>query len=137
MTEQERIILIETEQLAKNNSRRLDNMSIEVKDLRDEQKALYTLTESVKNLVVKLTEVNDKLDDVKSEVNKKLDDVRDEFSNGRNEWYADKAQLEREIFEAKVEPDVDRSNRFKTFVWGLLAVIGGGIITAVLNLILK
>ena len=47
MTEQEKIILIETEQRSKSNSHRIDNMETELRDVKNDQKAIYKIATSV------------------------------------------------------------------------------------------
>lgn len=41
MTEQETVMLIETEQRCKSNTHRIDNLEGELKEIQSEQKAIY------------------------------------------------------------------------------------------------
>lgn len=41
MTEQETVLLIETEQRCKSNTHRIDNLEGELKEIQSEQKAIY------------------------------------------------------------------------------------------------
>ena len=47
MTEQETVLLIETEQRCKSNTHRIDNLEGELKEIQSEQKAIYKIATSV------------------------------------------------------------------------------------------
>ena len=47
MTEQETVLLIETEQRCKSNTHRIDTLEGELKEIQSEQKAIYKIATSV------------------------------------------------------------------------------------------
>ncbi len=47
MTEQETVLLIETEQRCKSNTQRIDNLEGELKESQSEQKPIYKIAPSV------------------------------------------------------------------------------------------
>lgn len=68
MTENERIILIETEQRSKANSHRLDNVQNSIDKMKDENKAIYKIATSVEVMAEKLGNIEDKVDETKRKV---------------------------------------------------------------------
>lgn len=71
MTEAERIILIESEQRAKSNSHRIDKLEEDMKEMKDENKAIYKIATSVEVMAEKLGNIEDKVD----ETNRKVDET--------------------------------------------------------------
>lgn len=69
MTEQERIILIETEQRSKSNTHRLDKMETDMRDIKNDQKALYKIATSVEVIAQRVSNIEDKVDDTNDKVN--------------------------------------------------------------------
>ena len=64
MTEQETVLLIETEQRCKSNTHRIDNLEGELKEIQSEQKAIYKIATSVElsNIEGKVDDTNRKVD---------------------------------------------------------------------------
>ena len=69
MTEQERIILIETEQRSKSNTHRLDTMEAEMREIKNDQKAIYKIATSVEVIAQRVSNIEDKVDDTNNKVN--------------------------------------------------------------------
>lgn len=69
MTEQERIILIETEQRSKSNTHRLDAMEAEMREIKNDQKAIYKIATSVEVIAQRVSNIEDKVDDTNNKVN--------------------------------------------------------------------
>ena len=61
MTEQETVMLIETEQRSKSNAHRLDNMELELKEIQSEQKAIYKIATSVELITQRVSNIEDKV----------------------------------------------------------------------------
>ena len=68
MTENERIILIETEQRSKANSHRLDSVQNSIDKMKEENKAIYKIATSVEVMAEKLGNIEDKVDETKRKV---------------------------------------------------------------------
>lgn len=68
MTENERIILIETEQRSKANSHRIDGVKNEIDKMKEENKAIYKIATSVEVMAEKLGNIEDKVDETKRRV---------------------------------------------------------------------
>ena len=68
MTENERIMLIETEQRSKANSHRLDSIQNSIDKMKEENKAIYKIATSVEVMAEKLGNIEDKVDETKRKV---------------------------------------------------------------------
>lgn len=68
MNEQEKVSLIETEQRSKSNAHRLDNMEAEIKEIKNDQKAIYSIATSVEVIAQRVTNIEAKVDDTNSKV---------------------------------------------------------------------
>ena len=68
MTENERIMLIETEQRSKANSYRLDSVQNSIDKMKEENKAIYKIATSVEVMAEKLGNIEDKIDETKRKV---------------------------------------------------------------------
>ena len=86
MTENEKTVLIETEQRSKSNQRRLDRHESEIKDIREENKALYELSTSIKLIVQDMSGIREDLKDVKQD----MSDVK----NGQDKLAAKVSEIE-------------------------------------------
>lgn len=115
MTEDEKVILIETEQRSKSNTDQIEEIKSDIKEIKQDQKAIYELTYSVKaiaenvaNMKSDLKEVkqgqsdlSDKLDtqikEIKTDVHTKMDTVNERVNNIEQEPYKNFKQTKREI----------------------------------------
>lgn len=77
MTEQERTILIETEQRSKSNQHRLDSMEDEVHSLRDEQRAIYKIAASVEVIADQTKRTQEEVKNMSLKLDKQSDDWRE------------------------------------------------------------
>lgn len=68
MTEQETVMLIETEQRCKSNTHRIDNMEMEIKEIQSEQKAIYKIATSVELIAQRVSNIEGKVDDTNRKV---------------------------------------------------------------------
>lgn len=68
MTDQERIMLIETDQRAKSNSHRLDNAEAEIRDIKNDQKAIYKIATSVEVIAQRLGTIEATVSDTREKV---------------------------------------------------------------------
>lgn len=68
MTEPEKIILIETEQRSKSNGHRLDNIEDEIKEIKNDQKAIYKIATSVEVIAQRVSNIEEKVDDTNRKV---------------------------------------------------------------------
>ncbi|MDE6149432.1 MAG: hypothetical protein K2F81_04980 [Ruminococcus sp.] len=90
MTEQERIILIETEQRSKSNTHRLDAMEAEMREIKNDQKAIYKIATSVEVIAQRVSNIEDKVDDTNNKVNaqaKAWQDTERRLTETQNEPY--------------------------------------------------
>ena len=62
MTEQETVLLIETEQRCKSNTHRIDNLEGELKEIQSEQKAIYKIATSVELIAQRVSNIEGKVD---------------------------------------------------------------------------
>lgn len=76
MTENERIMLIETEQRSKANSHRLDNIQNSIDKMKEENKAIYKIATSVEVMAEKLGNIEDKVDETKRKVDETAETQR-------------------------------------------------------------
>ncbi|MBQ7718763.1 MAG: hypothetical protein IJT38_05630 [Clostridia bacterium] len=68
MTENERTMLIETEQRSKSNSHRIDSIEEDIKEMKEENKAIYRIATSVEVMAEKLGNIEEKVDETKRKV---------------------------------------------------------------------
>ena len=68
MTDQETVMLIETEQRCKSNTHRIDNLENELKEIQSEQKAIYKIATSVELIAQRVSNIETKGDDTNSKV---------------------------------------------------------------------
>lgn len=90
MTEQERIMLIETEQRSKSNTHRLDKMEEEMREIKNDQKAIYKIATSVEVIAQRVSNIEDKVDDTNAKVNaqaKAWQETERRLSEAQNEPY--------------------------------------------------
>lgn len=90
MTDQERIMLIETEQRSKSNTHRLDKMEQEMREIKNDQKAIYKIATSVEVIAQRVSNIEDKVDDTNAKVNaqaKAWQETERRLSEAQNEPY--------------------------------------------------
>ena len=68
MNEQDKVTLIETEQRSKANSHRIDNIELELKEIKNDQKAIYSIATSVEVIAQRVSNIETKVDDTNSKV---------------------------------------------------------------------
>ena len=68
MTEQEKVTLIETEQRSKSNMHRIDNIELELKEIKNDQKAIYSIATSVEVIAQRVSNIETKVDDTNNKV---------------------------------------------------------------------
>lgn len=68
MTTQEKT-LVETEARSKSNSKRIDSVEAEIKEIKEENKILHDLMTAVKVIAEKMSSIEEKVDDVKLRTN--------------------------------------------------------------------
>lgn len=68
MTDQELAKLVETEQRSKSNSHRLDEIEDEIKGIKNDQKAIYSIATSVEVIAQRITTIEAKVDDTNAKV---------------------------------------------------------------------
>lgn len=93
MTEQETIMLIETEQRCKSNSHRIENLETEIKEIQSEQKAIYKIATSVELIAQRVSNIEAKVDDT----NRKVDAQT-------KSWRETERKLEEKVAETEIQP---------------------------------
>lgn len=93
MTEQEKIILIETEQRSKSNSHRIDSMELELRDVKNDQKAIYKIATSVEVIAQRMTNIEEKVDNLGGKVEAQA-----------KAWRDAELKLEEKVTEVEVRP---------------------------------
>ena len=68
MTDNEKVILIETEQRSKSNTHRIENIETEMKEMKNDNKAMYELATSVRVMAERQGNMEDKLDEISDKV---------------------------------------------------------------------
>ena len=103
MTEQETVMLIETEQRSKSNAHRLDNMELELKEIQSEQKAIYKIATSVELITQRVSNIEDKVDDT----NRKVD-------SQTKAWQETERKLSEKVSETEAKPYRQLANNVNT-----------------------
>lgn len=93
MTDQETVMLIETEQRCKSNTHRIDNLENELKEIQSEQKAIYKIATSVELIVQRVSNIETKVDDTNSKVDAQV-----------KAWQETERKLSEKVNEAENKP---------------------------------
>lgn len=121
MTDQERIMLIETEQRSKSNTHRLDKMEEEMREIKNDQKAIYKIATSVEVIAQRVSNIEDKVDDTNAKVNAQA-----------KAWQ----ETERRLSEAQNEPYKRTANNVNSvkiaIITGICTFLATGILSAVI-----
>ena len=91
--EHDKTKLIETEQRSKSNAHRIEALESEVKEIKNDQKAIYKIATSVEVLVQRVGNIEEKIDDTNRKV-----DAQSEA------WHNTEARLSKKIAETEAEP---------------------------------
>ena len=108
MTEQEQIILIETEQRSKSNTHRLDAMEAEMREIKNDQKAIYKIATSVEVIAQRVSNIEDKVDDTNDKVNAQT-----------KAWQ----ETERRLTEAQNEPNKRIANNVNSLKLAIITAV--------------
>ena len=108
MTEQEQIILIETEQRSKCNTHRLDAMEAEMREIKNDQKAIYKIATSVEVIAQRVSNIEDKVDDTNDKVNAQT-----------KAWQ----ETERRLTEAQNEPNKRIANNVNSLKLAIITAV--------------
>lgn len=122
MTENERIILIETEQRSKSNTHRLDEMETSIREIQKENKAIYKIASSVEVMAEKLGNIEDKIDETK----RKVDET------ARAQAASEKKFLER-ISEVENAPAIQTAKNVNDIKLKIAMTVAGFLITGMLG----
>ena len=90
MTDDEKTILIETEQRSKSNAHRLDKIENEIKDLNEENKAIYKIATSVEVMAEKIGNIDNKV----NEISRKVDETSDAQKESENRFLQQISNIE-------------------------------------------
>ena len=108
MTEQEQIILIETEQRSKSNTHRLDAMEAEMREIKNDQKAIYKIATSVEVIANRVSNIEDKVDDTNDKINAQA-----------KAWQ----ETERRLTEAQNEPNKRIANNVNSLKLAIITTV--------------
>lgn len=124
MTEQEQIILIETEQRSKSNTHRLDAMEAEMREIKNDQKAIYKIATSVEVIANRVSNIEDKVDDTNEKINAQA-----------KAWQ----ETERRLTEAQNEPNKRIANNVNSLKLAIITAVctflATGIVSALVLLL--
>ena len=120
MTEQERIILIETEQRSKSNTHRLDEMEAEMREIKNDQKAIYKIATSVEVIAQRVSNIEDKVGDT----NRKVDAQA-------KAWQ----ETERRLTETQNEPYKRTANNVNSVKVAIITAICTFLVTGIIGAI--
>ena len=128
MTDQERVMLIETEQRSKSNGHRIDKLEDDIEAVKEEQKAIYKLVTSVELIAQRVGHIEEKVDDT----NKKVNEQREALLETEK-------RLTEKINDSETQPYKDTATRLTTLKWALITAICtlvlSGVVTAVVSFI--
>jgi DNA repair ATPase RecN len=108
MTGQEQIILIETEQRSKSNTHRLDAMEADMREIKNDQKAIYKIATSVEVIAQRVSNIEDKVDDTNDKVNAQT-----------KAWQ----ETERRLTEAQNEPNKRIANNVNSLKLAIITAV--------------
>jgi hypothetical protein len=128
MTEQEKTILIETEQRSKSNGHRLDTLEEELRDVKNDQKAIYSIATSVEVIAQRVTNIEGKVDDTNQKVDAQV-----------KAWQETERKLSHKVDETASEPfkkTAANVNSIKiAIITAVLTALASGATVAIISLI--
>lgn len=77
MTDQDKVTLIETEQRSKSNMHRIEKLEENVRDIQNDQKAIYKIATSVELIAQRVSTIEDKVEDTNRQVSQLSEKVSD------------------------------------------------------------
>lgn len=125
MTEEQLATLVEIDQRSKSNSHRLDELVDEVKDLKNENKAIYRIATSVELMAQKIAHIEEKVD----ETGRKVDAQTALWREAEN-------KLSDRIAEVDSKPDrltASNVNSIKvSLISSILSILASGLVAAII-----
>lgn len=109
MTDTEKTILIETEQRSKSNSHRIDGIDEDIKEIKNDNKAIYKIATSVEVIAEKIGTIEDKVDETK----KKVDETADAQRSSEDKFLKRISDIEN----APAQKAANRVDKIKTTVY--------------------
>lgn len=125
MTEEQLATLVEIDQRSKSNSHRLDELVDEVKDIKNENKAIYRIATSVELMAQKITHIEEKVD----ETGRKVDAQTAIWREAEN-------KLSDRIAEVDSKPDRLTANNVNSIkvslISSILSIMASGLVAAII-----
>lgn len=116
--------LTETSERGKSNTHQIEEIKIEIKDIRIENRALYELTSSVKLIAQDMGNIKDDISDVK---------------NGQKELSEKVNKVTQEVENVKNKDDIEMGRNTKKVFWEVVSKILAGLavsgITALITIL--
>ena len=120
MTEQETVLLIETEQRCKSNTHRIDTLEGELKEIQSEQKAIYKIATSV--------EV--------SNIEGKVDDTNRKVDAQAKAWQETERKLSEKVNETENKPYKQIANNVNTVKVAIITCISTLLVSGIIGAII-
>ena len=120
MTEQETVLLIETEQRCKSNTHRIDNL-----ELQSEQKAIYKIATSVELIAQRVSNIEGKVDDT----NRKVDAQA-------KAWQETERKLSEKVNETENKPYKQIANNVNTVKVAIITCISTLLVSGIIGAII-
>lgn len=133
MTEQEKEMLIKTEQRSKSNEHRIDAIDEELKEIKAEQKAIYKIATSVEVIAQRVSNIEEKVD----ATSKKVNDTNEKVNAQVTAWQETEQRLTERIVESENRPlkqVASNVNSIKVaIITAICTLLATGIIAAVVT----
>lgn len=127
MTDQEKVTLIETEQRSKVNSHRIDGIEEELREIKSEQKAIYSIATSVEVIAQRVGSIESKIDETKKTVEEQ----------GKALQETDR-KLSEKISEVENSPNKRTANNVNSvkvaIITAILTALASGAVAAIITL---
>ena len=124
MTEQETVLLIETEQRCKSNTHRIDNLE-GLKEIQSEQKAIYKIATSVELIAQRVSNIEGKVDDT----NRKVDAQA-------KAWQETERKLSEKVNETENKPYKQIANNVNTVKVAIITCISTLLVSGIIGAII-
>lgn len=125
MTEQETVLLIETEQRCKSNTHRIDKLEGELKEIQSEQKAIYKIATSVELIAQRVSNIEDKVDDT----NRKVDAQA-------KAWQETERKLSEKVNETENKPYKQIANNVNTVKVAIITCVSTLLVSGIIGAII-
>ena len=133
MTDDEKVMLVESDQRSQSNTHQIEDIKLDIKQIKEDQKAIYDLTSSVKVIADNIINMKEDIKDIKNSQKESSEKTDRQIKNMEDDQI---------VIDKKID-DLSNADALKAYQrWGsikdkIILVLSGGLVTFVLDKILS